>query len=141
MRRQKPQPGLSGIRESIAHHRIFCQSDLRYIKAQAEKGTIIAYYLARNTKELRRVWRLVTFFRYCTAFQRDISSVGLERCLDRAEVTGSNPVYPTSFQGLSQQVQDPLQGHATGTFDQHPSRSDRIFFQMVLKCFVGPELF
>ena len=28
-------------------------------------------------------------------FQRDISSVGLERCLDRAEVTGSNPVYPT----------------------------------------------
>ena len=27
----------------------------------------------------------------------DISSVGLERCLDRAEVTGSNPVYPTNY--------------------------------------------
>ena len=26
---------------------------------------------------------------------RVISSVGLERCLDRAEVTGSNPVLPT----------------------------------------------
>ena len=26
---------------------------------------------------------------------RDISSVGLERCLDRAEVIGSNPIYPT----------------------------------------------
>ena len=25
-----------------------------------------------------------------------ISSAGLERCLDRAEVTGSNPVYPTN---------------------------------------------
>ncbi len=27
---------------------------------------------------------------------RAISSVGLERCLDRAEVTGSNPVWPTN---------------------------------------------
>ena len=26
---------------------------------------------------------------------RVISSVGLERCFDRAEVTGSNPVLPT----------------------------------------------
>lgn len=38
-------------------------------------------------------------FDFCIIFapQWDISSVGLERCLDRAEVTGSNPVYPTLF--------------------------------------------
>ena len=32
---------------------------------------------------------------FLTSYFWDISSVGLERCLDRAEVTGSNPVYPT----------------------------------------------
>src|SRR5690606_4425121 len=132
MRRQKPQPGLSGIRESIAHHRIFCQSDLRYIKAQAEKGTIIAYYLARNTKEFRRVWRLVTFFRYCTAFQRDISSVGLERCLDRAEVTGSNPVYPTFFLGFSQDIKHPFQSHPPRSLDQQAAFPNGVFIQIVL---------
>ena len=35
---------------------------------------------------------------------RDVSSVGLERCFDRAEVTGSSPVRPTNF-GLSFIVQ------------------------------------
>ena len=28
---------------------------------------------------------------------RDVSSVGSERCFDRAEVTGSSPVRPTSY--------------------------------------------
>lgn len=35
------------------------------------------------------------YFYYFCRPQRDISSVGLEHRLDRAGVTGSNPVYPT----------------------------------------------
>lgn len=33
---------------------------------------------------------------------RVISSVGLERCFDRAEVTGSNPVLPTKIRSVAQ---------------------------------------
>ena len=46
---------------------------------------------------LKTAFRKLSFFSYlCRPQNRDISSVGLERCLDRAEVTGSNPVCPTS---------------------------------------------
>lgn len=37
------------------------------------------------------------FYIFLCSKKRDISSVGLERCLDRAEVTGSNPVYLTCY--------------------------------------------
>ena len=39
--------------------------------------------------------RYSIFYYFCTTFEWGISSVGLERMLDRHEVTGSNPVYPT----------------------------------------------
>ena len=45
-------------------------------------------------KTLNGNWRIKIIHKF--AFLNwGISSVGLERCLDRAEVTGSNPVYPT----------------------------------------------
>ena len=45
-------------------------------------------------------WRM---FFCLTTSQYDLSglsSVGLERCLDRAEVAGSNPAVPTFFKGI-----------------------------------------
>lgn len=44
---------------------------------------------------------------------RVISSVGLERCLDRAEVTGSNPVLPT-IKFLARGVAQPGSVHVWG---------------------------
>ncbi len=38
---------------------------------------------------------MIGFFVIGHCPERGISSVGLERCLDRAEVTGSNPVFHT----------------------------------------------
>lgn len=38
------------------------------------------------------------FFYFCTL--SELSSVGLERFLDREEVTGSNPVVPTNYLSL-----------------------------------------
>ncbi len=37
----------------------------------------------------------IDFYYFCPPKKRDVSSVGLERLLDRQEVTGSIPVRPT----------------------------------------------
>ena len=43
-----------------------------------------------------------------------ISSVGLERCFDRAEVTGSNPVSPTARASAIRDVAQPGRVHVWG---------------------------
>ena len=49
------------------------------------------------------------------AFQKGvISSVGLERCFDRAEVTGSNPVSPTARASAIRDVAQPGRVHVWG---------------------------
>ena len=47
-------------------------------------------------------------------FARVISSVGLERCFDRAEVTGSNPVSPTTRERAVRDVAQPGRVHVWG---------------------------
>ena len=48
-----------------------------------------------QTRELSNLKRLVSCRSFLPLHPRVISSVGLEYCLDRAGVTGSNPVLPT----------------------------------------------
>ena len=49
-----------------------------------------------GTKKTPSPSHLYYIFSYFCKAIRDISSVGLERLLDRQEVTGSNPVYLTN---------------------------------------------
>lgn len=50
----------------------------------------------------RQFLRFGLIFTFVTVTQtRDVSSVGLERYLDRVEVTGSNPVHLTTYLSLA----------------------------------------
>jgi hypothetical protein len=72
--------------------------------------------------------------------KRVISSVGLERCFDRAEVTGSSPVSLTNFILFLRDVAQPGSAHAWGAWSRrfkscHP---DTIMKELQIERFVAP---
>ena len=73
------------------------------LERMLDRHEVTSSILVRPTKE-RQNWRsflLKEFYTqslsYSETQNRDVSPVGLERCLHTAEVTGSSPVRPTNY--------------------------------------------